>query len=185
MICDKCLKNIDNNNFGDLTYDCKILCLSCLNENNDKSWYCYITRSINPKFKNWTYNGKTNNPKRRMRQHNGEICGGAKRTLKVKPNEIYCLIKGFNSNVEAMQAEWRIKKPNKKKYKEHKFKGVDGRIKGLNYIFTDDYFTSNSQRKIQDMKLIMWLVKDKAKLLTCVPNNVTLIIVDKIDLTQV
>lgn len=186
MLCDKCFKHINYNNFGDLTYECNILCILCLKKYNEsESWYCYITRSYNCKYKNWTYNGKTNNPKRRLRQHNGEICGGAKQTLKTKPNEIYCLIKGFNSNVEAMQAEWRIKKPNKKKRIKNIFRGPDGRIKGLNHILQDTQFTSNSKRKINEMDLTIWLVKDKANLIKKIPNNINLIIVNKIDLTKV
>lgn len=189
MLCDKCLQNLDKNGFGDLTYDVQVLCTKCLSdkektEKESKSWYCYITRS-KKKNKNWTYNGKTNDPKRRLRQHNGEIVGGAKQTMKTRPNEIFCLIKGFDSSVEAMQAEWRIRKPDKKRRKKHKFKGVDGRIRGLNLIFEDEQFTSNSQRKLKDMPLTMWLVKDKAKLLTKVPENINLIIVDKINLDLV
>lgn len=190
MLCDECMKKLDENGFGDLTYEGTILCSICLNAKNiqekeSKPWYCYITRSHKNKYKNWTYNGKTNDPKRRLRQHNGEIVGGAKQTAKTRPNEMFCLIKGFESNVEAMQAEWRIRKPDKKKRKKAEFRGPEGRIRGLNFIFEDQQFTSNSQRKLKDMPLTMWLVKDKANLLKKVPPNINLIIVDKIDLHKV
>jgi hypothetical protein len=126
----------------------------------------------------------TNNPKKRIRQHNGEICGGAKKTLKTKPNEIYCLIKGFNTKIDALQAEWRIKHPNKKKRRPPKYCGVDGRIKSLNEIFIDSHFTSNSQ-PINNYKLTMWITKDKAHLIKKIPNNLNLIIVNKINLNLV
>lgn len=186
MFCSFCkidlLKNKDL--FGDLLYDCNFICLKCINIKKE-NWYCYITRSNNKKYKNHTYNGKTNNPKRRLRQHNGEIKGGAKRTFKTRPNEIYCLIKGFESNIEALQAEWRIKKPDKKKYKKNIYRGVDGRIIGLFHILQDEKFTLNSKRLIKDIKLTIWLTKDKAHLIKYIPNNITLIIVNKINVNMI
>ena len=41
------------------------------------NYVCYIL-----KCGNYTYNGCTNNFKRRIRQHNGEIVGGAKCTFR-------------------------------------------------------------------------------------------------------
>lgn len=171
MICYKCkldlIKNEDK--FGDLTYDIKFICKDCMiNKNN---WYCYILRSLNEKYKNYTYVGKTNNPQRRLRQHNCEIKGGAKYTKKIKPCEIYCLISGFESNVEALQAEWRLKHPCGTKYS-----GEDGRIKTLFHILNNDKFTKNSKRFIKDMKLTIWIVKDKEHLLTKIPENIKVII---------
>lgn len=43
-------------------------------------WYCYILRNKLEQFKHNTYNGSTNNPLRRLRQHNEEIKGGARAT---------------------------------------------------------------------------------------------------------
>ena len=49
-------------------------------KNNDvnEEWYCYILRNKQPQYSHLTYNGSTNNPKRRLRQHNEEISGGAR-----------------------------------------------------------------------------------------------------------
>ena len=187
MYCNYCNLDLINNDnlFGDLMYDCTFLCINCLNMNIKKEeWYCYILQSLNNKYKNHTYNGKTNNPYRRIKQHNGILVGGAKKTRITRPNEIYCIIKGFDSNVEALQAEWRIKHPDKKKKRPKIYNGINGRIISLNTIFQDTQFTSNSQRMIKDMDLTIWIIKDKAFLLKNIPPHFTLIIVDKIDITQ-
>ena len=42
-----------------------------------EQWYCYILRNKQPQYSHLTYNGSTNNPYRRLRQHNEEISGGA------------------------------------------------------------------------------------------------------------
>ena len=43
-------------------------------------WSCYILGSKNEKYPNHTYVGMTNDLKKRIRQHNKEIKGGAKCT---------------------------------------------------------------------------------------------------------
>jgi len=40
---------------------------------------------VNPRWLNHTYIGFTNNPIRRLRQHNREVKGGAKKTSKKLP----------------------------------------------------------------------------------------------------
>jgi predicted GIY-YIG superfamily endonuclease len=47
----------------------------------NESWYCYILRNTHPKYCNITYNGSTNDPVRRLRQHNEEIKGEQKRRM--------------------------------------------------------------------------------------------------------
>lgn len=46
---------------------------------------CYLLTSANPEFKNHTYIGFTVNPVRRLKQHNGQITGGAFKTFQKKP----------------------------------------------------------------------------------------------------
>jgi len=47
---------------------------------------CYLLLSKHPSIKTTkTYIGSTPDPVRRLRQHNGEIIGGAKKTSKSRP----------------------------------------------------------------------------------------------------
>mgnify|MGYP000750748809 CR=1 FL=1 len=60
---------------------------------------------------NKTYIGITNNHTRRIRQHNGEIVGGAKATRGKGPWIPYIVLEGFRTRCEALSCEWRIKHP--------------------------------------------------------------------------
>ena len=97
-------------------------------------YICYIL-----KCNNYTYNGCTNNFRRRIRQHNGEIKGGAKCTSRRNPWEPICIITGFTDNIEALQTEWRIKRVEGRR-RSSKYSGPVGRIKGLARILEMDQF---------------------------------------------
>lgn len=68
---------------------------------------CYLLRSLCPRSKSRTYIGFTVNPRRRIRQHNGEIASGAWRTRRGRPWEMVLCIYGFPSNVAALQVRDR------------------------------------------------------------------------------
>ncbi|KAL3653200.1 hypothetical protein CASFOL_002881 [Castilleja foliolosa] len=72
---------------------------------------CYLLTSLCPRFKGQTYIGYTLNPRRRIRQHNGEIGCGAWRTKKMRPWEMVLCIYGFPSNTAALQFEWAWQHP--------------------------------------------------------------------------
>lgn len=55
-----------------------------------------------------TYVGATVNPDRRLRQHNGEICGGARAT-KGRTWKRRFLVGGFTDERAALRFEWRWK----------------------------------------------------------------------------
>ena len=70
----------------------------------------YIIYLLTNSENNCTYIGITNNPERRLRQHNGEIKGGAKYTSIKKGNgkwDYYGFILGLEKN-EALSIEKKI-----------------------------------------------------------------------------
>ncbi|CAA2951281.1 structure-specific endonuclease subunit SLX1 [Olea europaea subsp. europaea] len=72
---------------------------------------CYLLTSLCPRFKGHTYIGYTVNPRRRIRQHNGEVRSGAWRTKRKRPWEMVFCIYGFPTNVAALQFEWAWQHP--------------------------------------------------------------------------
>jgi predicted GIY-YIG superfamily endonuclease len=109
-----------------------------------RKYYCYIINSINPNFSNSTYNGSTNDLTRRLRQHNGEIVGGAKATRGKGPWKYIAVWEGFQTHKEALSCEWRIKHPTNTKKRPTQYNGVKGRIKSLNLIIGLDCWTGKS-----------------------------------------
>lgn len=88
------------------------------------------------KCDNFSYVGMTNNIFKRLRQHNGEIKGGARYTSKRNQWYPVLIIDGFQDMKSAMQCEWRLKRGKK---------GVLGRIKYLNdFLKNNDRWTSKS-----------------------------------------
>jgi structure-specific endonuclease subunit SLX1 len=75
---------------------------------------CYIIRS---EVYNKIYIGYTVNFARRLRQHNGEITGGAKRTMKWRPWIPVCIIEGFNDSHIALRIEYRLQHPRRRIHK--------------------------------------------------------------------
>ncbi|KAJ3320769.1 Slx4p interacting protein [Boothiomyces sp. JEL0866] len=85
---------------------------------------CYLLVSLAPSKKNVVYIGSTPNPIRRLRQHNGEISGGAKKTIKSRPWEMAIVVYGFTSKFAALQFEWAWQNPHKSRhFKEKEFLG--------------------------------------------------------------
>ncbi|KAG7379576.1 hypothetical protein PHYPSEUDO_008447 [Phytophthora pseudosyringae] len=68
---------------------------------------CYLLTPVQPPQRlRCTYVGFTVAPTRRIRQHNGEVTGGAKRTRKFRPWEMVAVVHGFPSKFRALQFEW-------------------------------------------------------------------------------
>jgi predicted GIY-YIG superfamily endonuclease len=84
------------------------------------------------------YIGATVNPKKRLRQHNGEIAGGAARTRNRGPWHFHCVIGGFRTWKEALQYEWAAK------YYTRRARGISARKEALEELNRRDRWTSNS-----------------------------------------
>ena len=102
-----------------------------------KSYYCYFLGQPD----NWTgqtYNGYTVNLNRRLRQHNGEIKGGAFATTKKGPgawNFIAVMTCDTWTNIDAMKCEWNCRYPTRKKPRPRCYAGAKGRIASLVEVF--------------------------------------------------
>ena len=148
-------------------------------------WYCYILRNKLEQFKNNTYNGSTNNPMRRLRQHNEEIKGGARATHgKGGAWEICAMLSGFPDHVNALSCEWRMKCPSGRPGKrERKYQGVKGRVSSLNEILPLERWTSKCVVNNSDFKMKLHILSDVVEYVDVseVPENITIEIVDTIN----
>ena len=75
---------------------------------------CYILRSS---ISNRVYIGYTVNFAQRLRKHNGEIAGGAKKTRTGRPWYPVCEIHGFFEASSALRFEYRLQHPKRKRRK--------------------------------------------------------------------
>ena len=75
----------------------------------------YLLASLHPSHARSAYIGFTVNPPRRIRQHNGEVKGGAWKTHRKRPWEMQLVLHGFPSQVVALQFEWAWQQPLKSK----------------------------------------------------------------------
>jgi structure-specific endonuclease subunit SLX1 len=57
-----------------------------------------------------TYVGATVHLSRRLRQHNGELCGGARATRNHRPWRVHTYVRGFSSWRAALSFEWHWKR---------------------------------------------------------------------------
>ena len=148
-------------------------------------WYCYILRNKLEQFKNNTYNGSTNNPMRRLRQHNEEIKGGARATHgKGGAWEICAMLSGFPDHINALSCEWRMKCPSGRPGKrERKYQGVKGRVSSLNEILPLHRWTGKCMVNNSDFKMKLHILSDVVEYLDMskVPENITIEIVDTIN----
>ncbi|KAL5719902.1 hypothetical protein ACHQM5_012629 [Ranunculus cassubicifolius] len=90
---------------------------------SSSSWSLYLIISTNNPIK--TYVGVTTDFSRRLKQHNGELKGGAKASRSGRPWICACIIQGFKDHSEAcsLESKWKIlsrKLPRKKETDEMK-----------------------------------------------------------------
>lgn len=87
---------------------------------------------------NRAYIGATTDPTRRIRQHNGEIVGGAARTRGHGPWKFQCVVCGFQTWQQALQFEWAFK------YYSRRARGTDSRRQSLTALLSRERWTSNA-----------------------------------------
>lgn len=99
------------------------------------SFYCYMLYTDNNK----TYVGATTDPDRRLRQHNGELSGGAKATgIQVAMGSIWklgCYINNIPEWRSALQIEWRWKQLGHTQFK-HIRDPIQRRLYSLKKLLT-------------------------------------------------
>ena len=144
-----------------------------LDNSNIKGYVCYILRSLNPKYKSKSYVGCTNNPIRRLRQHNGIIKGGAKATKGKGPYGVYGMISGFPNKISALQCEWALKHPDGKRRSNGKYYRLNGRVLGIDCLIQTDKW----KNKFDSLTLTLWICVDFMHLINFdhLTNNLTLI----------
>ena len=113
-----------------------------------KSHSCYILYNQN----GLTYNGYTVNFKRRIRQHNGEIKGGARYTQNITRRPWNYLLtvesNNFNNHI-ALSFEYYVKKPTGKRRRPKEYCGIHGRIKSIPLVLANPkFFNMNIHIKI-------------------------------------
>ena len=84
------------------------------------------------------YIGATVNPSRRLRQHNGELVGGARRTRNRGPWSFVRVISGFRTWREALQFEWAFK------FYTKRCRCTASRQAALQRLMATDRWTSNA-----------------------------------------
>ncbi|CAK9170536.1 unnamed protein product [Ilex paraguariensis] len=73
---------------------------SSSNSSTKRPWSVYLILSTNIPIK--TYVGVTTNVSRRLKQHNGELRGGAKASRAGRPWVCACIIRGFKDKSEGI-----------------------------------------------------------------------------------
>ena len=105
------------------------------------------------KSDNKSYIGYTNNFERRLRQHNGELKGGAKYTTRNKGCNLWepiCIIDGFEDKCEVMRCEWKLKRA----------RGYLNRIKYIDYIFNNEKQFTSKGAEIDSLNLKIYTRPD-------------------------
>jgi predicted GIY-YIG superfamily endonuclease len=118
------------------------------------TWYCYILANGER-----TYNGSTNDPRRRLRQHNGELKGGARATSRGGPGwRFVAVVAGFPDHVNALQCEWRIKCPSGVPGKRgREWQGPAGRVRGLGHVLRLKQWTKQTTVACGSYPLEVWV----------------------------
>ena len=103
---------------------------------SQKPWMCYCLESDS----GTTYIGSSVDVDRRLRQHNGEIKGGARVTSRGSGWKRVCHIVGFPNSKAALQFEWKWKRVSQSLHG----RPIERRIKALLEMLNQESTTSSS-----------------------------------------
>lgn len=139
------------------------------------SYVCYTLLSADERC---TYVGITNNMARRLRQHNGELAGGAKYTTRrsaKQPWSVACTVTGFRTKVEALQFEWALHHAQRTARRSFGA-GLQGRWRKLQYVCAQPRWTSLAP-PAADVPLVISVKNNVVHTLDCshLPPHVTLV----------
>lgn len=113
----------------------------------EDSWKCYVIEN-----RGATYVGVSPDPVRRLRQHNGEISGGAKYTTSKGAGWTHvCLVEGFRTKQEALQFEWAVKH-----VPPRNAGGLDNRLRKLFAVCARERWTSKAPLASEVSLMIYW-----------------------------
>lgn len=102
---------------------------------------CYLILGMHSQR---TYIGTTNNFERRLRQHNGEISGGAKYTTKNDTDwRPMVIVEGFASHSDALKFEWSAKRAKDRKTV---ISGLAQRARRFSELLQDDKWSNLTYR---------------------------------------
>ena len=107
--------------------------------------HCYALLCFKDDQLKKTYIGKTTDLKRRLRQHNGEISGGAKATKGYNCKFLFT-VSGFPTERDALRFEWAMKHPtgHRKSKRGRGSTGCQNALKRTLQKFSEwDYLTVN------------------------------------------
>ena len=106
-----------------------------------KPAFCYILHNSQGQ----TYTGYTVDLNKRLRQHNGELCGGARYTHGKGPWKFLCHMTSSSlDKCLAMSLEWWLKHPTGHKRRPTEYQGIEGRLRAVTHVC--------KQPKFADMK---------------------------------
>lgn len=118
--------------------------------NGTEKWTVYIIKN-----KRFTYVGASPDPHKRLRKHNGELCGGARYTKRIGTGWSHvCIVYGFNK-IQALQFEWAVKHAKVPGVQT----GVHHRINQLHLVVNSTNWTSNAPKSNTVPISIEWLTE--------------------------
>lgn len=124
---------------------------------DSEPWIFYIIQN-----RGCTYAGVSPDPHKRLRKHNGEICGGAKYTLSKGPGWTHvCLVHGFQTKIQALQFEWAVKHVPPRNEG-----GLISRLNKLNTVLSKKNWTSKSPNADGIPLVLEWKIPTTTNLST-------------------